>query len=165
MEAANVVLLPAFMVWASGAQLGLPALLAIAAMAAMLVAGTRYLRAKYRQLSDRQPLTDVLAWLAAAQFPLLAATLVALAAMICGWLAPALTRGLAERWVVTAAALLALLEYINYYHRQLQHFDNANDWRRLLSGKGFRKSRLRRDLERAGLRPGTAPPMRRAVRQ
>lgn len=152
MEAANIVLVPAFMIWASGAQLGLPAALAIFPMSAMLAAGTCYLRAKYRQLSAGQPIGGALTGLAKAQIPLLAATLVGLATMVCGWAVPAITSGLAERWVVTAAALLALLEYINYYHRQLQHFDNANDWRRLLSGKGFRKSQLRRDLERAGLR-------------
>ena len=157
MEAANVVLMPGIMVVLSKAQLGLPALLAILPMSAMLVAGTRYLRAKYRQLSAGQLIGKALVWLAAAQMPLLAATLVALAAMVWVWVDPAVTRGLAERWVVSAAAVLAALEYVNYYHWQLQHFDNANDWQRLISGRGFRKSQLRRDLERAGLRSSSTP--------
>ena len=43
---------------------------------------------------------------------------------------------------------LAVLEYINYYHWQLQHFDNASDFSRLIKGDGFRKSHLARALER-----------------
>jgi hypothetical protein len=43
--------------------------------------------------------------------------------------------------------LLAVLEYVNYYHVQLNHFDNAADFRRLLSGKGFRKPHLARLVE------------------
>jgi hypothetical protein len=44
--------------------------------------------------------------------------------------------------------LLAVLEYINYYHVQLQHFDHAPDWQRLVSGRGFRRSHLAREIER-----------------
>jgi hypothetical protein len=44
-------------------------------------------------------------------------------------------------------SLLALLEYINYYHYQLQHFDNQADFQRLISGRGFRQSHLARALE------------------
>jgi hypothetical protein len=44
--------------------------------------------------------------------------------------------------------LLAVLEYINYYHVQLQHFDHAPDWKRLISGRGFRRSHLAREIER-----------------
>ena len=156
-EAANVVLVPALMVWLSNGQLGLPAVLAIVPMCALLVAGTTYLRGKYRQLTARVPLDRAQAWLAAAQLPLLAGTLVALAVMAWAWFEPALIRGPAERWVITVAAILAALEYVNYYHRQLQHFDNASDLRRLLTGRGFRPSQLRRDLERAGLRKTRAP--------
>ena len=83
---------------------------------------------------------------------MLLGSLVALGIAGLSWLWPETTQGLAERWVVTVAALLAVLEYVNYYHRQLQHFDNASDWRRLLAGRGFRPSQLSRDLVRAGLR-------------
>lgn len=44
--------------------------------------------------------------------------------------------------------VLAVLEYINYYHRQLQHFDNKADFQRLWTGKGFRRSQLARSLEK-----------------
>ena len=48
--------------------------------------------------------------------------------------------------VALCCALLAVLEYINYYVVQLQHFDNAADWRRLWTGGGFRKSHLARAI-------------------
>ena len=151
-EAANVVLMPALMLFIARAQVGWPALTAMLPMSGMLVAGTIYLWAKYRQVAFGAPIASALRQVAAVQLPLLLATLAA--AVLCAWcwIDPGLTRGLAERWVVTAAALLAALEYINYYHRQLQHFDNAGDWQRLLSGRGFRVSPMRRDLQRAGLR-------------
>ncbi len=44
--------------------------------------------------------------------------------------------------------LLAVLEYINYYHVPLQHFDHAPDWQRLVSGRWFRRSHLAREIER-----------------
>jgi hypothetical protein len=39
---------------------------------------------------------------------------------------------------------LALLEYVNYYVAQLQHFDHASDFKRLITGKGFRRPHLAR---------------------
>ena len=42
--------------------------------------------------------------------------------------------------------LLAVLEFVNYYHVQLQHFDHAEDFQRLLSGKGFRRSHLSKSI-------------------
>jgi hypothetical protein len=41
---------------------------------------------------------------------------------------------------------LALAEYVNYYHVQLQHFDHWADFKRLITGRGFRESWLARDL-------------------
>ena len=147
-----MLIVPAAMILLSRAQLGLPAVLAIIPMCALLVAGAAYLRAKYQQLNRRLPIDNALVGLAAAQIPLLAGVLIALGTMAWVWLYSTQEDALAERWTVTVAALMAALEYVNYYHRQLQHFDNVNDWKRLLRGKGFRKSALRRDLERAGLR-------------
>lgn len=152
MEAANVVAVPLMMAFFSRGQLGWPAAIAIVPMSGMLAVGTIYLRAKYRQVAFVEPITQALRLVAGAQVPMLLGSVLALGIAGSVWLWPDVTQGLAERWVVTVAALLAALEYVNYYHRQLQHFDNANDWRRLLAGRGFRPSQLRRDLERAGLR-------------
>ncbi|MEN9392769.1 MAG: hypothetical protein RLZZ104_1112, partial [Pseudomonadota bacterium] len=72
-----------------------------------------------------------------------------------GWLVPSWSAGLADRNIATGCAVLAVLEYINYYHRQLQHFDNGEDFQRLLAGKGFRKSWMARDIEALN-RPSTS---------
>jgi hypothetical protein len=58
----------------------------------------------------------------------------------------------ADLWspdAIAAAVLatLAALEYVNYYHVQLQHFDNAADFKRLVSGKGFRRAHLARAID------------------
>jgi hypothetical protein len=42
---------------------------------------------------------------------------------------------------------LAVLEYVNYYVAQLQHFDHLTDFKRLITGKGFRKPHLARVTE------------------
>jgi hypothetical protein len=57
--------------------------------------------------------------------------------------------GLSTQLVAPAVLLLlAVLEYVNYYHVQLQHFDHAPDWQRLVSGRGFRRSHLAREIDR-----------------
>jgi hypothetical protein len=50
--------------------------------------------------------------------------------------------------VIAAAVLilLAALEYVNYYHRQLQHFDCWSDFKRLISTRQLRPSHMARDL-------------------
>jgi len=40
-----------------------------------------------------------------------------------------------------------VLEHVNYYHRQLQHFDHWPDFKRLITGRGFRRSQLSVDLD------------------
>ncbi len=101
-----------------------------------------------RQLrGDGSDFPALLRRLAAWKAPALVLTLAGCATALAGWWAPAWSAGLADRNVATACAALAVLEYVNDYHRQLQHFDSREDFRRLLSGKGFRKSCLARDLE------------------
>jgi Na+/H+-translocating membrane pyrophosphatase len=43
---------------------------------------------------------------------------------------------------------LAVLEYVNYYIVQLQHFDHWPDFKRLISGRGFRKPYLAKAIVR-----------------
>lgn len=47
---------------------------------------------------------------------------------------------------ITAA--LAILEWVNYYGVQLQHFDHFADLRRLVTGKGFREAHLAKTIRR-----------------
>ena len=67
-------------------------------------------------------------------------------AALTSWVFPPLSTSFGDRLAATICSTLAVLEYINYYHRQLQHFDHAADFKRLLTGKGFRKSQMAIDL-------------------
>ncbi len=66
-------------------------------------------------------------------------------------------------WIVTVHALvvvgwsgavvaaficsgLATLEYVNYFHVQLQNFDHAADIKRLMNGGGLRQAHMAKDL-------------------
>ena len=149
LEAFNIPLLTATMVALARGQVGAAGIVALHAMNAVLAIGAVYWRAKWKQLrGDRRPLRRALRAIAASHAPtaLLVASSVLLA--IAAWLRPELSAGLADRILATVAATMALLEYVNYFHRQLQHFDQRADWRRLISGRGFRRSSLARDLHR-----------------
>ena len=83
-----------------------------------------------------------------AQIPLLLLSLIAIAIAILLWVKPNLSASRGDQWTATVAAILAGLEYINYYHRQLQHFDHWPDFKRLVTGKGFRRAQMAVDLGR-----------------
>ena len=117
-------------------------------MMLLLVIGAYYWRAKLKALEDSTyNFQRALRWIAVLQWPSLILTIVACLAVLLAWGEPAWYRGPWDMGAATFAASLAVLEYINYYHRQLQHFDNASDFRRLLQGKGLRRSQLARDLK------------------
>jgi hypothetical protein len=146
MEAANVVFLPLFAVLLAhrlGQPLGVTSGLAWAGALGLLIAGAVYWRAKLRAL-DGHDSRPALRALRRARVPLLSLTLVGVAAALAGWAGAALSP--ADRWTATAGAVLGALEYVNYYAVQLQHFDRASDFRRLLTGRGFRPAHLARDL-------------------
>lgn len=146
MEAANVVFVPAaacWAVWTFGSGSISPAMVAaMAATSFLLVVGTIAWKIVVDGLEGNPDTAR--RWvprLAAARWP--AATLILLALGLTGEEA---YRTLPE-WtgsLIAAAVLviLAILEYVNYYHYQLQHFDHAADFARLLSGRGFRRSHL-----------------------
>lgn len=147
MEAGNALVLPALILLLSGGALSWVSLVPMAGMVAMLVIGALYWRGKVRQLNcEVQDWTGLLRRIALLQGPVLVLTLAGCAAAAAGWILPDLARGTADRWSATGSAVMAVLEYVNYYHRQLQHFDNKADFRRMLAGKGFRPSWMARDL-------------------
>jgi hypothetical protein len=155
MEAANVVLVPALAVYFGwpGAFLEWIAL-AVSALAAssLLVVGAIYWFGVSRRLrGDRSLFRRWLAVADQAERPILAlivaaAFAVAAALVMEGWTSA----------VIAALVLvvLAVLEYINYYRWQLQHFDNWADFRRLLSLSGLKRAHSARELAtyRASLR-------------
>ncbi len=86
----------------------------------------------------------LIAW---CQGPALILTLSAVIAVVFGWTRQGVFNTGWDQGVATFAAVLALLEYVNYYHRQLQHFDHGPDFKRLLAGKGLRPSQMAKDLK------------------
>jgi hypothetical protein len=157
MEAANVLFVPAFLIWLSDWRLSWITLAPMVAIMLLLVIGTLYWRGKVRQLrGDGGDFSVLLRRISSWRQPALALTLCGCVSAMLGWLVPSWSAGLADRNIATGCAVLAVLEYINYYHRQLQHFDNRDDFQRLLAGKGFRKSWLARDIEVLN-RPSTSP--------
>ena len=148
MEAANVLFVPLFLFWLSGWRLSWITLTPMAATMLLLIIGALYWWGKVQQLRGKgDRFAILLPRISAWQRPALMLTLVGCISALAGWIVPAWSAGLADRNIATGCAALSFLEYVNYYHRQLQHFDNREDFQRLLAGKGFRKSWLARDLE------------------
>ena len=149
MEAANAVIVPAaalgFVWWAGGAATAAFWVAAIAC-AMLLVIGALYWRAVLRQIQGASTAFDY--WLPRLAAAELTSLLLVSAAAIMVVLEFALSGG---GWVATRVAaafltVLAGLEYVNYYKVQLQHFDNWADFRRLMSGRGFRRAHMARDI-------------------
>ncbi len=157
MEAANVLFVPLLVLWLSDGRLGWIALVPLLANMLLLGIGALYWRGKVRQVrGEAGDFPALLRGLAAWRRPALLLTLAGGIASLLGWIIPAWSAGPADRWAATGCAILAVLEYVNYYHRQLQHFDNREDFRRLLAGRGFRRSWLARDLEKLASEDGSA---------
>lgn len=151
MEAGNVLLVPAaigMLALSLDWRLGPATLVALIPVCLLLAIGAYYWRTKLHQLQTASPFPRQIGVLARLQYPSLFLTAAALIVAVASWGVPDLARSTAERWVVTICAVLAALEYINYYHRQVQHFDNMADWRRLWSGRGFRRSQMAADIAR-----------------
>ena len=147
LEAANVVLIPGTLILFSEGNIGWMSFLTFLPMMLLLAIGAVYWRAKLRAITD--PKSDM--WLemrliSPLQIPSLILTVIAVPVAVYAWVNPSASAGLWDRGCATFAAILAVLEYINYYHRQIQHFDNLPDFKRLLAGKGFRRSQMSKDL-------------------
>jgi len=117
--------------------------------AALLIVGASYWRAKLQRLySSDAPLKRMLSYAVSYHVVILCACVAAVVFCIIDLFFVDLSRGSGDRYGGQIATTLAVAEYINYYHIQLQHFDHLPDFRRLLKGKGFRKSHLRKDIEK-----------------
>lgn len=150
MEAGNVVLVPAcvlFVVWSLDGVIDATLLVSLAANAVLLTIGACYWRitllriegntapfAKWLpRIGKLQPLARLVTALTCA------ATLADVALGDGSW--PA------QRIASAAMSVLCLLEYINYYHVQLQYFDNAADFIALMRTGRLKRAHLARDLE------------------
>ena len=131
--------------------MGWISVLALVPMTALLIIGAVYWRAKVRQLQQkRYQIAPVLAKIGRLRLPVLILTILGGLVALASWIVPDLAISAADRICASIAAALAALEYVNYYHRQLQHFDNITEFKRLIFGKGFRVSQMARDLRAFG---------------
>jgi len=150
MELANVIIVPAAMIFfagQAGSPIGWLSLFSIIPMCGLLLVGGLYWRGKHKGLSgDKTVLNTALSAADRLQYPLLILTAIVCLLSIAAFGNPGLARGTGDRVVAAIAALLSALEYVNYYHRQLQHFDHVADFKRLLSGRGFRRAQMAQDL-------------------
>lgn len=150
LEAFNALLLPAtgvLTLWAGGERLGLAGAISMMATAVMLLIGATYWYAKLGLLSKKTKAYErTVKLLRNAKLPsgLLIVGSVALSAHSAVNPATSLT----SRTVTVVFTATALLEFTNYYFVQLQHFDNAADFRRFMAGKGFRRAHLARAIAR-----------------
>lgn len=151
-EMLNAALVPGLMIgWCLIEQQAIGWLLPLACvpMCALLLIGGLYWRAKRKQLDgDTSALASILALADRFQMAMLVLCGVAVIASVASWLVAGMGLSFGEKLAATIAATLAMLEYVNYYHRQLQHFDHPADFSRLLNGKGFRRSQMAQDLAR-----------------
>jgi hypothetical protein len=160
-ELANAVLVPlCFVIFAFASQVTLewPTYAALLPVIGSLIVGGLYWRGKWQVLrGSGEALEAALRLADRCDRPLLWLTLAALGLTggVFAGVLPASSGG--DRWAVLAAALLALAEYVNYYQRQLQHFDNWPDFHRLITGRGLRPAKMAIDLAawRAAQRRGS----------
>lgn len=151
LELLNAVFVPAMMIFLSVSwkyKIGPISYFAMIPMCGLLYVGGIYWRAKRRALDNgSSEIWQVMPRISQLKIPLAFLSMAAVLLAIGAWFMSDWTRSRGDQWTATIAASLALLEYINYYHRQIQHFDHGPDFRRLLSGKGFRQSQLAKDLK------------------
>lgn len=148
MEAGNIVVVPAFvflLVWRAGDWPDLAALLAAAACSFLLLIGTAAWLLVLAGL-DGQPARaeKLVAFCARAETP----ALLLLAAATAATFLAIINQGWPPRTIAAVGlGLLAWLEYVNYYHWQLQNFDSAIDFKRIMAGRGLRRAHMGRAVK------------------
>lgn len=145
MEAGNVLLMPAAgwaMLWSGDVMPDAAAIAGMAACSLLLVIGAAAWRMALAGLDGNIALVEKLTVACArAQRPLLAvlglATAMSAASVVdSGWRP--------NSFAAAGFTLLGWLEYVNYYHVQLQNFDSTIDLKRLQAGRGLRRAHLGR---------------------
>ena len=151
LEAINVGLLPVGVVVSViglGDHVRWPLLVCLAANSVLLVIGACYWRIEYLRLRGQsEPYAVWLPRLAAAE-PL--GVGVALLAVMSFVAESVLTRGPfgPAFWFTGGMALLAVLEYVNYYRWQLQYFDHQPDFRALVKRRRLKRAHMARAIKR-----------------
>ena len=150
MEGANVLLMP-LIAWflitvVAKGQITIAVIAAMLATSFLLVVGTFAWKMVVDGLEGNSTSEEQWTpWLDLARWPAMLLTILALIATVAEAFST-LPRFSASLIGASLLCLLAVLEFVNYYHVQLQHFDHADDFQRLLSGKGFRQSHLSKSI-------------------
>jgi hypothetical protein len=151
-EAFNIVLIPGLtarlVFFQFKQELNLALILNMIAVSWLLAIGTIALRMMYlNAVGDRSFERNWIGSIYYCKLPSLILVLSAVAATI--WESSHTLPAITPRWgSCVVLSILAAAEYINYFHFQVQHFDNLADFERLLAGKGFRRSHLARAIAR-----------------
>ncbi len=162
-ELLNVVIVPALALFVSVAAeqpLGWLSVACLVPTMLLLGIGGFYWRGKAHQIARHAATLDrALHWAGRLRLTSLALSVLAVVLCVVDLLAVRLSVSPTDRGVAVCAAALAVLEYVNYYVVQLQHFDNWPDFVRLVRGRGFRTAHLRADLDGrlTPSRAGSAP--------
>jgi hypothetical protein len=134
-------------------------LLSLSPAIMLLIVGALYWRGKYRQLlGETKSLHRALDFADSMEWPSRIGCFIVTVLCIVVWAFPSVSAGLGDRIMTTIGAALAVVEHVNYYHRQLQHFDHLPDLKRLFTGKGFRPAQMSVDLQKWRSRKTTAQP-------
>lgn len=151
LEAMNVALVPIAVVIGAislGDHIRWPLLVCLAANAVLLVIGACYWRIEYLRLRGQQePYDTWLPRLAAAEPLAVVSTGLAVISFIADVVMMGGVFG-ATSWLTAAMALLALLEYVNYYRWQLQYFDHLPDFRALVKRRRLKRAHMARAIKR-----------------
>lgn len=157
-ELANVLFIPGTMLAYAiylGQKIGWTSIAACVPMCALLLIGGLYWLAKYKAVQgEREFLPRVMKWANTLKWPMCVLSVAATILAIAVWVISDLSPSTGDKAITSFAGIMALLEYINYYHRQLQHFDRVSDFKRLMTGKGFRPSQMSVDLKKWRARQG-----------
>lgn len=152
MELANVLLVPlSFLIIliSLSQRVGVLSLVSMVPMAGLLVIGGFYWKAKATQLRDPAfDSTSTLSLIDRLQLVLLVGSVLVSIACLIDLTVFRISVSTGDRVIGIICSVLAVLEYVNYYHRQLQHFDHLPDLQRLMKGQGFRPSQMSVDLAR-----------------
>lgn len=119
--------------------------LALVACCSTLLVGGAYWRAVWLRLEGDPSAMRLALDMAARWKPLCYWTTIASAA-ISVWAILSLGP-VAATITASGFSMLAVLEYVNYYHLQLQNFDHGPTFRRFLKRRTFPRSHLAKDLE------------------
>jgi hypothetical protein len=147
MEAGCAFLIPATLLWLwppTDLAEAVPLVLALLPAVLLLLLGASYWRAALKRAEgDPVPLTRIVRIADRVDRPaqllvLVAAVAAGIAAGTRGWTPPIIA--------AAACAVLAALEYLNYYRVQIQNFDHGPDLKRLIARRRLRRAHLARDL-------------------